>query len=98
MRYRYKARVVECLRPGFPLSSDKDNLWKIMHRSMGDFEITGKGMPNLVNKELCTACTVCVNICPERCLDMRADQYGFAHPFVVSIQPESANLRDKESG
>ena len=39
-------------------------------------------MPNLVNKELCTGCTACVHICPVECLDMRADQYGFAHPFV----------------
>ena len=39
-------------------------------------------LPELLNKELCTGCTACVNACPSGCLDMLSDEYGFAYPFV----------------
>lgn len=39
-------------------------------------------LPDLLNKELCTGCTSCVNSCPSGCLDMVSDEYGFAYPFV----------------
>jgi len=36
------------------------------------------------DKILCCGCTACVNVCPERCLSMQADDEGFLYPVVDS--------------
>mgnify|MGYP001132580802 CR=1 FL=1 len=39
-------------------------------------------MPKLADKKICTGCTACASVCPERCIAMEADQYGFMYPKV----------------
>lgn len=39
-------------------------------------------MPKLADKRICTGCTACASVCPERCIEMEADQYGFMYPKV----------------
>lgn len=40
-------------------------------------------MIQLADKESCTGCTACVNICPNQCLRMYADENGFLRPKLV---------------
>ena len=39
-------------------------------------------MIEIVNKENCTGCTACQQICPKRCILMREDEEGFCYPVV----------------
>lgn len=41
-------------------------------------------MIQISNKNRCCGCTACVNICPQKCIDMRYDEEGFLYPFVNS--------------
>lgn len=33
-------------------------------------------------KDTCTACGVCASICPQKCINMKEDEYGFYYPFI----------------
>jgi coenzyme F420-reducing hydrogenase beta subunit len=37
---------------------------------------------DIINKELCTGCFACANICPRYCISMKIDSEGFWYPFV----------------
>lgn len=39
-------------------------------------------MPNLADKNQCTGCTACINICPKSCIEMKEDDEGFAQPVI----------------
>jgi len=39
-------------------------------------------MIRITNKENCTGCHACVNICPQECIFMKADDEGFLYPYV----------------
>lgn len=39
-------------------------------------------MIDKINKELCTGCEACFNICPESCIEMVVDDTGFRYPKV----------------
>ena len=41
-------------------------------------------MPELAEKDKCTGCTACVNICPTHCLEMVAGQDGFYYPELTN--------------
>lgn len=43
-------------------------------------------MPKLVNRNLCTGCTACVSICPQKCLEMEMDEEGFLYPHLVKVE------------
>lgn len=34
------------------------------------------------NKEQCTGCSACANICPQKCIQMREDNEGFLYPII----------------
>lgn len=36
----------------------------------------------IIQKELCTGCSACLNTCPVGCIKMNADEKGFRYPFV----------------
>ena len=36
----------------------------------------------ICNKDKCTGCFACVNICPVKCISMQEDEYGELHPIV----------------
>ncbi len=40
-------------------------------------------MPFLKNKEECTGCSACYNVCPKNCIQMIQDEEGFAYPEIV---------------
>lgn len=39
-------------------------------------------MDKIINKELCTGCTACVNICPKKAIIMTENTEGFKHPII----------------
>lgn len=39
-------------------------------------------MPILANKNQCTGCTACANICPKSCIEMKEDDEGFSYPVI----------------
>lgn len=39
-------------------------------------------MIDSISKELCTGCNACLNICPQNCIEMKEDKFGFRYPFV----------------
>lgn len=43
-------------------------------------------MPNLANKDICTGCTACMNICPKQCISMKQDNSGFEYPEINTSQ------------
>lgn len=40
-------------------------------------------MPFLTNKEKCTGCSACYNVCPKNCIQMWQDEEGFLYPQIV---------------
>ena len=40
-------------------------------------------MAKLADKDRCTGCTACMNICPKKCIEMRKDENGFAFPEIT---------------
>lgn len=40
-------------------------------------------MPALPEKKMCTGCTACTSICPQKCLIMTTDENGFFYPKLV---------------
>ena len=36
-----------------------------------------------IEKELCTGCGACANICPKEAIEMRKDSRGFLYPHIV---------------
>ncbi|MDD3892696.1 MAG: Coenzyme F420 hydrogenase/dehydrogenase, beta subunit C-terminal domain [Bacteroidales bacterium] len=39
-------------------------------------------MINITDKQDCCGCAACYNVCPVKCIEMRADSEGFLYPFV----------------
>lgn len=39
-------------------------------------------MPNLANNSQCTGCTACYAACPNNCITMQQDKYGFVYPKI----------------
>ena len=39
-------------------------------------------MPNLLDKNKCVGCTACVSICPQHCLEVLQDEFGFYYPKI----------------
>ena len=37
---------------------------------------------NWIEKDKCTGCSACANVCPKRAITMDADEYGFIHPHI----------------
>ena len=40
-------------------------------------------MPELASKNYCTGCSACVNICPQKCIQMKKDEEGFSFPQMA---------------
>ena len=41
-------------------------------------------MPILADKNTCTGCTACKNICPKNCIEMKSDANGFVFPQITN--------------
>jgi len=39
-------------------------------------------MIDTIKKEKCTGCNACSNICPQNCIEMKEDKFGFRYPTV----------------
>ncbi len=46
----------------------------------------------LCDKERCTGCGACMNICPNGAISMKKDLYGFEHPFVDRVKCDNCLL------
>lgn len=46
----------------------------------------------IVEKELCTGCEACASVCPQKCITMNADDFGFLHPSVDEDRCIQCNL------
>lgn len=44
------------------------------------------------NKENCCACNACLNICPKKAIEMKADKYGFMYPMINEKKCVSCGL------
>ena len=52
-------------------------------------------MIEIKNKEECSGCTACKNICPKNAIDMREDFEGFKYPIIDKEKCIKCNLCDK---
>lgn len=43
-------------------------------------------MRKITEKQMCSGCHACYNICPKRCIDMQIDSEGFWYPFIDEEQ------------
>ena len=39
-------------------------------------------MITVIDKQMCTGCCACLNVCPKRCITMERDHEGFWYPKV----------------
>lgn len=39
-------------------------------------------MKKIVDDNMCYGCGACENVCPQNCIRMEYDQYGFLHPII----------------
>lgn len=49
----------------------------------------------ICDKNKCTGCHACYNVCPKKCIAMREDEYGFMHPEININECISCNLCKK---
>ncbi len=52
-------------------------------------------MLEINNKENCSGCTACYNICPKKCIEMRQDEEGFLYPEVDKEKCVNCGLCEK---
>ena len=52
-------------------------------------------MINIKHKKDCCGCHACVNICPKKCVEMKADQEGFWYPYIDEAKCIQCNLCEK---
>lgn len=82
-----------------------DEIIESLRNKMDDFlknafsaEILQKETYNpyvLENKEDCSGCTACVNVCPKQCIEMKTDSEGFYYPTVDREKCIHCNLCEK---
>ena len=46
----------------------------------------------IIEKERCTGCEACASVCPQKCITMNADDFGFLHPSVDEDRCIQCNL------
>ena len=39
-------------------------------------------MKEICNKKDCTGCHACYNVCPQKCIEMTTDDYGYLKPYI----------------
>ena len=49
----------------------------------------------VVEKEKCTGCYACVNICPKNCIHMEEDENGAIYPVIDKTKCVECNLCKK---
>lgn len=52
-------------------------------------------MINVKEKSKCSGCYCCINICPKKCIEMKADEEGFEYPIVNKNVCINCNLCEK---
>lgn len=52
-------------------------------------------MENIKDKRKCTGCYACANICPKRCIELKADNQGFKYPEIDKEKCIQCNLCNK---
>lgn len=46
----------------------------------------------LINRTECSGCTACANICPQKCINMEADNEGFLYPQIIDFMCSDCGL------
>ena len=49
-------------------------------------------MISIINKEECTGCCACLNVCPDGCITMECDHEGFRYPKVDTTRCQDCKL------
>lgn len=49
-------------------------------------------MLTITDKSLCSGCTACVNVCPQKCIHMQPDDEGFEYPQVDAARCTNCHL------
>ena len=52
-------------------------------------------MIEIINKQLCTGCCACMNVCPEQCITMESDHEGFLYPKIDTTKCSNCGLCEK---
>ena len=52
-------------------------------------------MINIDDKTICSGCSACVNLCPQKCMFMETDKMGFSYPVVNIIKCVDCGLCEK---
>jgi len=52
-------------------------------------------MVNILNKTDCCGCSACAQICPKKCITMKADDEGFLYPHINVVDCIDCNLCEK---
>lgn len=52
-------------------------------------------MLEIKEKQLCSGCHACVNVCPKQCIRMQADAEGFLYPEIDKMQCVGCHLCEK---
>ena len=52
-------------------------------------------MKKICDKNKCTGCSTCINICPKKCITMKEDEYGVLMPYINEKECINCNMCEK---
>lgn len=52
-------------------------------------------MKKICDKNKCTGCSACINICPKKCITMQEDEYGVLMPYINEEECINCNICTK---
>ena len=52
-------------------------------------------LTKICEKEKCTGCFACSNICPKQCINMKEDEYGYSYPKIDEEKCIHCNMCQK---
>ena len=53
-------------------------------------------MKKICDKNRCTGCSACINVCPKKCITMKEDEYGVLMPYINEKECINCNMCEKK--